>query len=110
MPVIDARIVPDDEWDLPAVSVGVLNAGDRHVLQNLRGPGQSQNLVYVGCLVVNGATDFVTLEDNVGRRFPVQAGQPGHCDVDGATSLAVLVNSAVTAGQVVLIPRVRRLG
>ena len=106
MPVIDARIVGPDEYDLPTVSVPALAAGAAHTLADLRATG----LVYIGCLVTNASGDTVTLRDSGGNAFPVQSGQPADCDLDpGVTSIWVIPDAATLADEVILIPRVRVL-
>lgn len=67
-----------------------------------------QGMRYIGCLVVNASPDVVTLKDNAGREFPVQAGQPADCDLEpGMTSIWLTATSAIAAGAVTLIPRVK---
>ena len=107
MPVIEVRRPGDDEQDLPAQTVGAVAAGALHQLPDLTKTGQGE--VYIGCLVTNASATIVTLKDAAGRAFPVQAGQPGDCDFEpGVNWLGLIPTAAINAGEVVLIPRVRR--
>lgn len=106
MPVIDVRVPGANERELRQVSIPATNAGIVAQLADLANIGTGAK--YIGALVVNAASDFVTVLDNAGRSFVVQAGQPFDADFEpGVTWLGIMPNSNITAGQVSVVPRIR---
>jgi hypothetical protein len=108
VPVIDVRVAGEDEYELTPVLVPATNAGVVAEMADLAREGGGRK--YIGALVTNASSGVVFLLDNLGRKFPVQAGQPADCGLEpGCTWIGVMPDAGnnITAGQVTVIATVR---
>lgn len=110
MPVLEVRKPGDDEKELPAVPVPATSAGVAYVFGDFSTGRGRMGHRYVRATITNNSGDVVTFSDEHGRSFPVQAGQAAEWDLaPGVNYLRMIPTVDVTAGQVVVIPRVRVL-